>query len=399
MNYQYTGKNKSGQTISGKIEAESKQEALLELENNNLIILNIEETRLWNKDIVFNNKVNNRDFVIFLRQYATLIHAGIPISDATKTMHRQTESKALQRALADMDRQLDQGEALSKSSEHHPKIFPPLLVNMIRAGEASGQLDEILNQMADYYEKVYRNRQKVISALIYPSVVGVITMLVSLFLLVFIVPQFVSMFESFGEEIPAFTQFVLNVSDLVGTYWWALMALIFLVSVMVKFLMRYESFAYRMDVMKMKFPFVGVLVHKSVLVRMTQTLSTLVNSAVPFLQAVEITEKVVENRVAENVLKQSRNALEVGESITVPMREHWAFPPLVVQMIQIGEKTGTLDQMLAKAAEFYEEEVEQLSNRLKTLIEPLMIIILTVIVGSIIAAVIIPMFSLFENIQ
>lgn len=399
MNYQYSGKWISGEKIKGRIEADSKNAALGELEKNGLIIFKIDETKPWNKDIILNVKVKNKDFVIFLRQYATLIHAGISISDTTKTMMKQTENHALKNALVDIDKQLDQGQALSTATERHPKVFPSLLVNMINAGEASGKLDEILNQMADYYEKDYRNKQRVVSALLYPSVVGVITLLLSMFLLVFIVPQFVSMFNSFGEEIPAYTQFILNLSNWVGSFWWLLFILGVFGIAIYKFLMQKNAFVCRMDRIKMKFPFLGVLVHKGVLVRMTQTLSTLVNSAVPILQSVEITEKVVGNRVIKDVLVQSRKSLEVGESIANPMKNHWAFPALVVQMIQIGEKTGTLDHMLTKAAEFYEEEVEQLSNRIKVLIEPIMIIILTVIVGSIISAVVIPMFSLFENIQ
>ncbi|MFD1038123.1 type II secretion system F family protein [Virgibacillus byunsanensis] len=397
MNYQYTGKKTSGQKITGKVEADSKKDALVELENSGLIVFEIAEAKTWNRDIVLNKKVNNKEFVIFLRQYSTLIHAGISISEATKTMFRQTESKVLKLALIDMDKQLDQGQSLSKAVERHPKVFPSLLVNMINAGEASGKLDDILNQMADYYEKEYRNKQKVVSALIYPGVVGVITLVLSIFLLVFIVPQFVSMFHSLGEEVPPYTRFILNLSDWLRSFWWVFVILMALGIVIYKYVIQFDSLIYRIDRIKMKFPFLGALVHKGAMVRMTQTLSTLVNSAVPILQSVEITEKVVGNRVIQDVLEQARKSLEVGESITIPMKDHWAFPALVTQMIKIGEKTGTLDQMLSKAAEFYEEELDQLSTRIKTLIEPLMIIILTVIVGGIITAVVIPMFSLFET--
>ncbi|WP_121615139.1 type II secretion system F family protein [Virgibacillus halodenitrificans] len=399
MNFQYLGKRLSGQKVKGQIDADTRQAALVKLEQSGLIILKIEETKPWNKDIILNKRIKNKDFVIFLRQYATLIHAGISISDATKTMIMQTGNYALRTALTDMDKQLDQGQALSKAAARHPKVFPSLLVNMIYAGEASGKLDDILNQMADYYEKEYRNKQKIISALLYPAVVGIVTLVLSIFLLVFIVPQFVTMFRSFGEDIPAYTKFVLSLSEWAGLFWWLVPVLGVLGFILYKYFIQYDSFRYRIDVGKLKFPFIGVLVHKGALVRMTQTLSTLVNSAVPILEAVGITEKVVGNRVIEEVLVKARDSLEVGESITEPMKKHWAFPALIIQMIQIGEKTGTLDHMLTKAAEFYEEEVEQLSNRIKTLIEPLMIIILTVIVGGIITAVVIPMFSLFENIQ
>jgi type IV pilus assembly protein PilC len=398
LSYQYIAKNRNGDNLKGTLEADSKEMALQELEKQNLIVIDIRETTIWNKDIVLTRRVNHKDFVLFLRQYATLIHAGIPISESTKTMAKQTDNLTLQSALHDIDKQLDRGEPLSKAVAKHPKIFPTLLVNMIRAGEASGKLDEILNEMADYFEKEYRNKQRIVSAMMYPSIVGIVTLILTIFLLVFIVPQFIGMFDSLGGEIPAYTQLILTISDYVRRFWWILFLLILGFYLLYKYLLKNESFAYRMDVVKMKFPYLGVLVHKGALVRLTSTLSTLVNSSVPILQSVEITESVVENRVLKAVLRKTRQSLEIGESMTIPMKDHWAFPPLVIQMIQIGEKTGTLDQMLIKAAKFFEDEVEQLSSRIKTLIEPLMIIFLTIVIGGIITAIVLPMFSLFENI-
>ncbi|MFC3040114.1 type II secretion system F family protein [Virgibacillus xinjiangensis] len=399
MNYQYTGKRSAGRTENGKIEAETKREALQKLENRGLIVTELKETKPWNKDIVLNKQVKNKEFIIFLRQYATLIHAGIPISDATKTMMQQTGNYLLRTSLDDIDKQLDKGEALSDAASGHPKVFPPLLVNMIRAGEASGRLDEILNDMADYYEKTYRNKQRIISALLYPTVVGVITIFMSIFLLVFIVPQFVSMFRSMGEELPAYTQFILELSGWMGSWWWVLLLFAASVFLAIRYMKQFERFVYQFDRLAMKFPLLGALVHKGALARMTQTLSTLVSSSVPILQSLEITKNVVGNKVLQQALEEAEESLIQGESLAEPMKGNWAFPPLIVQMIQVGEKTGTLDQMLARTASFYEEEVEQLSSRIKTMIEPLMIIILTVMVGSIIAAVVIPMFGMFDNMQ
>lgn len=398
MNYDYIGRRPSGQRVKGKIDAESKRKALSELEEKGMVIFRLEETKPWNKDLILNHRVKNKAFIIFLRQYATLIRAGIPISEATKTMVRQTENHALRMAMEDIDRKLSEGSPLSEAASNHPRIFPELLVNMIHAGEVSGTLDKILNDMADYYEKQYRNRQKVVSALLYPSVVGVITVLLSIFLLVFVVPQFVGMFQSFGEEIPAYTAFILSLSDLAAAYWWTLPLTALILAITYTYLMRKDRFVCFMDRMKMKTPFLGMLVQKNALVKMTQTLSTLVNSAVPIIQAVEITEKVVGNKVIEEVLVKANHSLAAGDSLTVPMKDHWAVPDMVVQMIQIGEQTGTLDEMLQKAAVFYEEDVDQLSNRIKTMIEPLMIIILTVLVGGIVAAIILPMFGMFESL-
>lgn len=398
MNFQYNGKTQLGRKVNGKIEAESKDHALNTLEKDGNIIFDIQETKPWNKDLVLNTRLNNKDFIIFLRQYATLIRAGISISEATKTVVTQTTNYALTTALKDIDKRLEQGQPLSVSAADHPNVFPELLVNMIAAGEASGRLDDILNQMADYYEKQYHNKQTIISALLYPSIVGVITVIMTFVLLTFVVPQFISMLDSFGGDIPAYTQFILNLSDLVKSFWWVALLLIALIIITYRYLLKNEDFVYKMDIFKMKIPILGTLIQKGALVRLTQTLSTLYNSSVPILQAVEITERVVGNRVMEDVLRQARRSLEDGESITKPMENHWAFPPLIVQMIKIGEKTGSLDKTLLKVAEFFEEEVNQLSERIKTLIEPIMIVILAVIVGGIIMAIVIPMFSLFENI-
>ncbi|MGM8364550.1 type II secretion system F family protein [Virgibacillus sp. W0181] len=397
MNFQYEAKRISGQRLKGKIDADNEAEALSMLEKEGYIVYRMEETKPWNKDLVLNRKIKHKDFIIFLRQYATLIQSGIPISDATKTMREQTNNYALRIALEDMNKRLEQGQSLSESASKHPNVFPELLVHMIEAGEASGKLDEILNQMATYYEKQYNNRQKVISALMYPSIVGLITFVLTIFLLVFVVPQFVSMFSSFGQELPAYTQFIVNLSHWAGLYWWVLIVLVVAIVALYRVFMKQEAFAYQMDLIKMRIPIFGQLVHKGAFVRATQTLSALFNSGVPILQSVEITEKVIGNRVIRDIFARSRESLTVGESMTVPMIGHWAFPALVVQMIKIGEQTGTLDAMLLKVANFYEEEVEQLSDRIKVLIEPLIIVTLAVVVGGIILAIVLPMFSMFEN--
>lgn len=397
MHFQYKAKQLSGKLLKGTIEANSKAEALSKLEKEGYLIFSIEEAKAWNRDISLNRKMKWKEFVIFLRQYATLIQSGIPIATATKTMIGQTNNKQLKTVLEDVDEKLSQGVSLSKAISTHPKVFPELLVHMIEAGEASGKLDEILNQMATYYEKQHFNRQRIVSALLYPSVVGIITFILAVFLLVFVVPKFISMFESFGQDLPAYTQLVVTISHWTGLYGWTLGILAILFVTLYRFFMKKETFAYKVDMLKLKIPIFGSLLHKGAFVRTTQTLSTLFQSGVPILQAVEITEKVIGNRVIEDVFKRSKEALKEGESMTKSMKDHWVFPNLVTQMIQIGEQTGTLDAMLLKVANFYEEEMEQLSERIKTLIEPFIIVVLAVVVGGIILAIVLPMFSLFEN--
>ncbi|KHF29685.1 Type II secretion system protein F [Anoxybacillus sp. BCO1] len=254
-------------------------------------------------------------------------------------------------------------------------------------------------RLADHFEKVHRTRQKIVSALAYPIVVGIIAVIVVIFLLVSVVPTFVSMFADFGAELPTITKFVLRASEVMQTYWWGVILLFIALYILLIVLRRQKATKYYLDVLMLRMPIFGGMMQKAVLARMTRTLSSLFSSAVPILQALAIVETVVENEVVARVIRTSRDALERGESLTEPMKRHWAFPPLVTQMIAIGEQTGSLDAMLAKVADFYEAEVEAATDRLKSLIEPLMIVLLASVVGTIVTSILVPMFDIFNHIQ
>ena len=274
-----------------------------------------------------------------------------------------------------------------------------MLINMIKAGEASGSLDETLESLATHYEKQHMTKQKIISALAYPAVVGVIAIAVVIFLLVAVVPTFVTMLADFGGELPAITQFVLGSSEFMQKYWYLVTAGMAGMAAAVRVLKKNRRTKYYFDYAMLRMPIFGSIIQKAALARMTRTLSSLFSSSVPILQALAIVEKVVENEVVGRVLRNSRNALEKGTSLTEPMKDHWAFPPLVTQMIAIGETTGSLDSMLGKVADFYEKEVENSTDRLKSLIEPLMIVVLAALVGTIVTSIMVPMFEIFNNVQ
>lgn len=397
--YRYQARSRDGKLASGRLESENEQEALLELKQMDLVVFDIRRLNpLLHKDIYFGSPIKNKDFVIFLRQFSTLIDAGITLVDATEILAEQSNSKALREALEEVKEHIEEGEPLSNALGRFPKLFPELLVSMVNAGEVSGRLDEILDRMATYYEKQYQLKQKVITALTYPAVIGVLAALITIFLMVFLVPVFSDMFISFDQELPAYTQLVLNMSEAMGAVWWMLILLIILAVMVVRTLNKQEKFAVIFDTMKLKVPIFGLFIQKAALARMTQTLSSLLNSSVPILEAVMITEKVVENRVIKKVLRDSHKSLEEGESLAAPMEEHWVFPKLITQMIAVGEATGSMDEMLKKVAQFYEEELEEAADKLKALIEPVMIIFLAAVVGAIVLAIVIPMFSLFEGI-
>ena len=395
--YSYTAKDGLGKVKKGKIEANSQREAYGKLRAENLKVVQIEEIpeTIWNKDIeLVSNKLKQRDFVIYLHQFATLIRAGITIVNATNILAQQTESKVLKRTLTEMEKDLREGTPLSDAYEKYPKLFKPLFINMIRAGEYSGTVDETLERLATYYDKQYRTRQKVISALTYPIILSILTTIVVMFLLFFIVPIFIDLFSGLDTELPGITLFVIRMSDGVQKFWWLIFLIVGMVSMLIVSLKKQAKGRYYLDNALLKTPIFGKVLQKSAIARTTLTLSSLFESSVPVLQAVDITEKVVGNEVIATILHEGRNSLERGESMTVPMKDHWAIPPLVTQMIAIGEQTGSLDTMLAEVASFYEAEVEATTDSLKALIEPVMIIILAGIVGVIVLAIMLPMFEM-----
>ncbi|PXW90033.1 type IV pilus assembly protein PilC [Streptohalobacillus salinus] len=397
--YQYQARTTEGKLTTGKLESENERDALSELKQIGLFVFEIKRMNPFlYKDIYLGSPIKNKDFVIFLRQFSTLIDAGISLVEATEILSEQSNSKALTSALEEVKERIEEGEPLSVALGYYPKLFPELLVSMINAGEVSGRLDEILDRMASYYEKQYQLKQKVVTALTYPAVIGVLAVLITIFLMAFLVPVFADMFISFDQELPAYTQLVLNMSELVGSIWWLLALFVIGLIIVVRTLNKQEKFAFIFDNFKLKLPLFGVFIQKAALARMTQTLSSLLNSSVPILEAVTITEKVVENRVIKKVLRESHKSLEDGESLAEPMKEHWVFPKLITQMIAVGEATGSMDEMLKKVAQFYEEELEEAADKLKALIEPVMIIFLAIVVGAIVLAIVVPMFSLFEGV-
>lgn len=399
--FSYVGRDKSGKKRTGSVLGLSKREVVLKLKEKGIAVTEVQEMKqtLFNKEISIGNPVKSQQFVIFLRQFATLLRAGVSVVDSTNILSAQTESKALQKVLADVEEELRQGNPLSMAMSRHRNVFPPMVINMVSAGEAGGSLDDTLDQLATYFEKQHYTKQKILSAMMYPMIVGVVAVFVVIFLLAKVVPTFAAMLQDAGGELPGITRFVLGASDFMQEFWWLLIALFVLLYLALLIIRKNKSSRYYFDYVILKIPVFGKLLQKSALARMTRTLSSLFSSSVPILQSLSIVEKVVENEVVAKVLRESRSALETGQRLTEPMKKHWIFPPLVTQMISIGEETGSLDEMLAKVADFYEKEVETGTDRLKALIEPLMIVFLASIVGTIVISVMVPMFEIYKTIS
>lgn len=385
----------------GVIVATDKRDAAMKLKGQGIRVMNLTEQAetAMTKDIVIGKPVKRDQFIMFLRQFSTLLRAGVTILDAIRILALQVESKPFKKILAAVSDDLRAGSALSDALIKHPKAFEPLVVNMIRAGEISGTIDDALDRLADHYEKSYATRQKVISALSYPIVVGIVAIGVVIFLLTTIVPMFVDMFASFGGELPLLTRFVMKASEFTVVYWYLFVLFLLIIVGGVWLLRRNKDGKFLLDTFLLRLPIFGDIMKKSVLSTMTRTLSSLFSSSVPILQAMSMTEKVIENEVISRVLVKSRQSLEQGGSLTEPMDGHWAFPPLIPHMIAIGEQTGALDSMLSKVADFYEKEVDAATDRLKAMIEPIMIVLLAGLVGTIVLAIMMPMFGIFDNID
>ncbi|MFC7364709.1 MULTISPECIES: type II secretion system F family protein [Bhargavaea] len=397
--YQYDGRDRK-RVRKGTVQADNRREAVLKLRDQGIRVLNIiemPETTLT-KEISIGSPVKRPQLIMFLQQFSTLLRAGVTIVEAITILSQQVDSKPFRKILSEIGDDLRGGGSLSDAMAKHPKVFEPLTLNMIAAGEASGTIDDSLDRLAVHYEKSYATRQKVVSAMVYPVVVLVLAFGVVIFLLTSIVPMFVEMFESLDAELPAITLFVLGASEFMQKYWYVLVGLVLLVVIGIYVMNRTKQGKYMIDSFLLRMPLIGDLMKKSVLSTMTRTLSSLFTSSVPILQAMTITERIVDNAVIAKVMRESRNSLQQGNSIAAPMKDHWAFPPLIPHMISIGEQTGALDKMLVKVAEFYEKEVETATERMKALIEPLMMIFLAVIVGTIVMAIMIPMFSMYEQV-
>jgi type IV pilus assembly protein PilC len=398
--FQYNARDMLGKAKRGKVQAENRSEALEKLQSQQLIVFELRElNRTLNKELSFGKRVKKKEFIIFLRQLSTLIEAGVPLVEATGLLQEQTKDKFLKDTLKYVRIDLVEGVRFSDSVEKHPKIFPELFVNMIRAGEASGELDDVLNKMAVYYEKQYDMRQKVITAMSYPVLVAFVAIGICVALLVVVFPQFTGMFASMDAELPAYTAFVLSLSEGMQKYWYLGIVFLLLCAVLYRVIISKPDGKLFIDKVRLRIPVLGSFYQKAILARMTRTMSSLLESSVPILDTLQISSRILQNKVMEQVIQDCYETIEKGDSLAKPMEAHWAFPPMITQMIRVGEKSGSLDSLLHRVADFYEQELDYAAERLKAMLEPILILILSAMVGSIVTAVVIPMFSMYENLQ
>ncbi len=402
--FEYKVRDKAGKVKTGKIDAESQAQVANKLKGMGYAPLSITQANAgMNKELTIpgmgKKKVKLKDLAVFSRQFATMINSGLSLLRALNILTEQTESKELSRVLGEVRNDIETGGSLSSAMAKFPETFPPLMVNMCRAGEVGGFLDQVLLQIAENYEAEVKLRGKVKAAMTYPVVVFVMAILMCVIMLIFIVPVFAKMFEGLGSTLPFPTRMLVLLSDLLkATAPLLVLGLIggFFVWGKVK---RKEQVRNVLDPFKLKVPVFGDLFQKIALARFARNLGTMMKSGVPILQSLDIVADTTGNVVLARAIRDVQESVRSGESLTRPLTEHPVFPPMVVQMMAVGEDTGALDTMLMKIADFYDQEVEATTESLTALIEPLMIAFLGTVVGAMIVALYMPIFKVFDLIE
>lgn len=397
--YEYTAKNSSGQIMKGQLDAPSRDDVVNHIRKNRMILVNVREAPKSINLSFGGKRITTRDTVIFTRQFATMINAGLPLVQSLNILAQQTENKALKDVTRTVVYDVEAGNTLADALSKHPKAFSDLYVNMVAAGEAGGILDTILLRLAVFLEKNDALIRKVKGAMVYPGVILTVAAAAIAILLIFVIPTFQSMFASVGMELPLPTRIVIGASDLLLGYWWAAIGVILVVAFAFRQYYRTDGGRRRIDSALLSSPVLGDLLRKSAVSRFTRTLGTLISSGVSILDGLEITAKTAGNRVIHDAVMESRQSIAGGETIAGPLEKSKVFPPMVISMIAVGEQTGGLDEMLAKIADFYDEEVDVAVSALLSLMEPVMIVVLGVIVGGMVVAMYLPIFDMMNAIQ
>ena len=403
MTFQYAVRDRTGKIVNGKIDAESPAVVAQKLSSMGYAPVSISQSNAGlNREInlpALRAKVKLKDLAIFSRQFATMINSGLSLLRALSILENQTDNKELAKILTLVRADVETGSALSTSLGKHPKVFPPLMVNMTRAGEVGGFLDQVLLQVAENYEAEVKLRGKVKSAMTYPIVVLVMAMLAVTGMLLFIVPIFAKMFEGLGGELPGPTRLLMYISGLLKATAPLLVVAIVASLAVWQRVKHQERVRNVVDPLKLRIPVFGSLFQRIALARFARNLGTMTRSGVPILQSLDIVADTTGNVVLGRAVRDVQDSVRSGESLAKPLEKHSVFPPMVVQMMAVGEDTGALDTMLMKISEFYDQEVEATTESLTALIEPLMIAGLGSVVGAMIIAMYMPIFKIFDLVQ
>lgn len=406
--YAYKGFSNDGRAIGGIIDAENPKGARLKLRRSGIFPTEIAEQEATRQTAVggrsfdirsYFERVRPQDLALMTRQLATLVGAGLPLVECLDALIEQVDAQSQKRILSQVRERVVEGGTLADALKAHPRVFNELFVNMVRAGEASGALDIVLMRLAEYTERAAELRGKVRAALMYPSFMAVFATAILFFLLSYVVPKITRIFTETQQELPAITQVLLGLSDLAQRYWWVVVLSVVATVVVVRVSLRTPTGRLRFDRAKLAAPYFGKLLKKVALARFARTLSTLLDGGIPLLQSLDIVKNVVNNVVLRNAIEDGRNSIREGQSIAEPLRKSGLFPPLLVHMIAVGEKSGELEAMLARAADAYDNEVEASVSALSSIMEPAIIVVMGGVVLFIVLAILLPIFELNQLVR
>ncbi len=401
--FQYQARSMNGKISSGIIDARDEVEAKVKLRARQLMPMTLKvamgsTTSGDSLSALFEHKVKSKDLQIFTRQFATLINAGIPIVDSLRILSESTPDKTLKEAVLQIKASIETGRRLSDSMMVHKKVFDTLYCNMVKAGEEAGILDTILNRLSTYAEKNEKIKNQVKGALVMPAVIVVAAVVIITAIIVFIIPKFQELYKSSGKGLPAITQILVDASELVRNKWYLLLGGVFVFFYAIIFYINSEEGKKTFDKIMINSPVFGDVIQKSSVARLSRTLSTLLSSGVNMLEAIDIAANTAGNHVIELALKNCKDAVSAGKPFHLPLSRQKEIPQMVAQMVAIGEQTGSLDSMLAKIADFYEDEVENAVRAMTSLIEPFMMIVLGGIIAFILVAMYMPVFQMGDTI-
>jgi len=407
LSYNYRARDATGRNVEGSVEGESERQVIEKLRGRGLVVTHIEVSRDINLKSIGGlgrrqatpGKVSLKALAVFCRQFATMIGAGVPILTSLRILADQTENRRLGAALKKVAGEIEAGETLTNAFRKQEATFPLILTNMIAAGEVGGILEDVFERMGEHFEKENAVTQKVRSAMVYPLVVSIVAVGVVIFLVGWVLPNFVALFQSSGVALPTPTMILLGMSHVLRAYWYLFAAALILASVGFRRWASTEKGALRLDAIALRLPIFGTLVLRRSLSRFCRTLSTLLKSGVPVMVAMSVVEKTVGNRVVARVVRRAQVALRDGLPMSGPLRESGVFPAMVIEMMVVGEETGAIDTMLQKVADFYDKEIDSAVERLTAMLEPLIIVALGGVVAFILVSMIMPMFDVFQMVK
>lgn len=394
--------NSAGKKQKISKDAESRAEIIDYLKQNKYVIINVNEMEdSINLGGVFRNnkKIKSKDLSVFCKQLYAMLKAGVTIVTSLEILKQQTENKKLTKIIGSMYEDLQKGNTLSEALSKHKEVFPEIFISMVEAGELSGNIDIIMNRLSSHFEKEYKIENKVKSAMTYPMILAIVAAAVVVFLLTSIMPTFVEMYSSSGVELPGITKVMIAMSDFIKNRWYILVLFIIGIIFLVSALKKSSKVQYQIDYYKLRVPVLKNLVLKIATSRFTRTLSTLMGSGVPLLQALETVSGVTGNTYVKSKILEVKEDVRRGLPLSQPLKKQNLFPPMVHNMIKIGEDSGSIEEILDKTADFYDEEVETAIQRATALLEPLMIVVMAVIIGFIVIAMVIPMFDMVKTVQ